>query len=1049
MIDHYNAFISYRHSDQDILVARRIQSDLEHFHIPAKIRKLTGKKKIDRIFLDKDELGAASNLSSDISDALSCAEHLIVICSTATKESRWVPREIEYFLRNHTRRQITTVLVDGEPEDVIPDILKYEERVLTDANGAEYTVRVPLEPLSCDYRLPRRKAKKEELPRLASKLLGCSYDELMNRRRAYMIRRLTIAFSLILAGAVGFGAYLIYSRTKIRENLESSLKNQSIYLANESLYSLNNEQRILALQLALEALPKDEDDSRPVTPQAIRALTESTLAYTTREGFGIEDIWNYRMPEIIWNGSCELSSYGNELAAWDKAGNVRVWNTSNHTVLFDRSVTTDLKKVTFLPGDKLMLITSKEVSVYRISDGSSLWTKSFSGTSFAGSDQPVFSDGSVLIATSDLKLHRLSSEDGSEIALYELPGEYDTLTSAISELQLSPDEDKVAVKIIMNFNDYHILVYNFAKSESAVIKSGEYISSYAWGDDANLIIASRKDLIGANETMDNVSHIKTDHVTLRCYDAEFAYEVWSYDFTATNVSARSDFLLLPANKAICYYYANKAEVFTVSEGECIASFNTNDPIVFAQDPDGDGWPFFVTEAGGLVFPTNTESVSVYPFFTGNLNQVFYNTDLGFFAHPFNDSEILHYGLYVCDDNWNSIKPSTEMADLTMAWMDDRIMALVSYESADKYPEISTIEDTIPILFLSNPATGEALQQIPLVDEKPILSTSIRFLGADETHFYLGYNGTKGYRVMEIDPGSGDYSYIDLAEDELLSTHDFCTLYNGRLYYCTGNASKDTLLCVYDLSTRKISEYKLAHDGKYIKVKDEPVILPIRNDVLLVTADELIIVDPDSGDIRYLNLPDDFFPSTISYDPSLDLIAESNNHDIHLLSLKDNSEVVINCPVTTMGISFFEDKKKDDSTILLVAGADGKLYRYNTETGALLGQSDITVSSLSNTNCEFKFDKDNGIMYLQMGDTLNIIETDSWYEETSIIKCLGHHAATDRFYVYSHPSRNKFTLGYFEHYSVDDLIEKAKNMLQDNVMPDEIKAEYGIEITDED
>ena len=43
MIDHYNAFISYRHSERDIRVAHTIQSDLEHFHIPAKIRRSTGK----------------------------------------------------------------------------------------------------------------------------------------------------------------------------------------------------------------------------------------------------------------------------------------------------------------------------------------------------------------------------------------------------------------------------------------------------------------------------------------------------------------------------------------------------------------------------------------------------------------------------------------------------------------------------------------------------------------------------------------------------------------------------------------------------------------------------------------------------------------------------------------------------------------------------------------------------------------------------------------------------------------------------------------------
>lgn len=334
MIDHYDAFISYRHTDKDIRVAGRIQSDLEHFYIPHKIRKATGRKRIDRIFLDKDELGAASNLSSELSEALENAEHLIVICSTATGESVWVQREIEYFLRNHTRRQITTVLVDGEPEDVIPDILKYEEKTVTDPDGSTRTVRVPQEPLSCDYRLPRRKAKKEELPRLASKLLECSYDELMNRRRTFMIRRLAFIISLIFAAIMAFDAYLIYSSIMIRKNFESSLRNQSVYLAKESLDALDDDQRILALQLALESVQNGSADSRPITPQSIRALTDSTYSYKTRDGLGIEDIWSYHMHDRMYNNTYRLSSSGKRLAAWDRTGNIRVWDTESHDILF-------------------------------------------------------------------------------------------------------------------------------------------------------------------------------------------------------------------------------------------------------------------------------------------------------------------------------------------------------------------------------------------------------------------------------------------------------------------------------------------------------------------------------------------------------------------------------------------------------------------------------------------------------------------------------------------------------------------------------------------
>lgn len=53
--------------------------------------------------------------------------------------------------------------------------------------------------LSCDYRMPFSKAKKLELPRLASTIIGCSYDELVRRQRSYRLRRImVIVVALIL-----------------------------------------------------------------------------------------------------------------------------------------------------------------------------------------------------------------------------------------------------------------------------------------------------------------------------------------------------------------------------------------------------------------------------------------------------------------------------------------------------------------------------------------------------------------------------------------------------------------------------------------------------------------------------------------------------------------------------------------------------------------------------------------------------------------------------------------------------------------------------------
>ena len=56
MIDHYNAFISYRHAPLDSAIAEHVQHSLERFTIPDKIKKKTGMKRIQRVFRDKEEI---------------------------------------------------------------------------------------------------------------------------------------------------------------------------------------------------------------------------------------------------------------------------------------------------------------------------------------------------------------------------------------------------------------------------------------------------------------------------------------------------------------------------------------------------------------------------------------------------------------------------------------------------------------------------------------------------------------------------------------------------------------------------------------------------------------------------------------------------------------------------------------------------------------------------------------------------------------------------------------------------------------------------------
>lgn len=111
----YDAFISYSHSEPDAFIAQKLHAMLEHYHVPKRIRKLSGRK-INRIFRDREELPLSSDLAANISEALEQSEFLIVICSPRSMASRWVQKEIETFLMSHKKENVLTLLAEGEPE---------------------------------------------------------------------------------------------------------------------------------------------------------------------------------------------------------------------------------------------------------------------------------------------------------------------------------------------------------------------------------------------------------------------------------------------------------------------------------------------------------------------------------------------------------------------------------------------------------------------------------------------------------------------------------------------------------------------------------------------------------------------------------------------------------------------------------------------------------------------------------------------------------------------------------------------------------------------
>ena len=103
----YNAFLSYSHAADDAL-APSLQSALHRFARPwNRLRAL-------RVFRDKTSLAASPELWPAIVDALGESGHFLLLASPASAASRWVQREIDWWLQHRPPQQLLILLTEGE-----------------------------------------------------------------------------------------------------------------------------------------------------------------------------------------------------------------------------------------------------------------------------------------------------------------------------------------------------------------------------------------------------------------------------------------------------------------------------------------------------------------------------------------------------------------------------------------------------------------------------------------------------------------------------------------------------------------------------------------------------------------------------------------------------------------------------------------------------------------------------------------------------------------------------------------------------------------------
>ena len=222
-----DAFISYRHSELDKFVATTLHKKLEAFKLPRNVKSPTGKKKIERVFRDQDELPLASNLSDPITEALENSDYLLVICTPRLPQSEWCKKEIETFIKLHGRDKVLAVLAEVEPEESFPEALTKEAYEVTNPDGTTETKYRIFEPLAADVRGKNNKAIKKAMNdailRICAAMFELKYDELKQRHRERAMRRTISIVSAVAAALMLFSAVCLGLMFKIINQSEMIL----------------------------------------------------------------------------------------------------------------------------------------------------------------------------------------------------------------------------------------------------------------------------------------------------------------------------------------------------------------------------------------------------------------------------------------------------------------------------------------------------------------------------------------------------------------------------------------------------------------------------------------------------------------------------------------------------------------------------------------------------------------------------------------------------------------------------------------------------------
>lgn len=1042
---HYNAFISYRHHPDDIRVAEQIHKGLEHYRIPKAIKKKGGGKM--RLFRDKEELPITSNLTDDITKALENSDFLIVICSTHTKESIWVQREIETYLKTHDYSRVLTVLVDGEnPYDILPEILCNREEI--DPVTGEKNL-IPIEPLSCDWRVGKRKAYREELPRLAAALLGCGYDELRQRERQYRTRRLVSVCSLAMTAILGFMGYVLYNsmqiqkmndqltvandqltdaNIRIRENLDEALINQSQYLASASTQQLEAGDRMTAMALALAALP--EGDERPYVTEAERALGEAIGIYQAED-----------MPGAI--GTIVCDAIVNDFVAdeertimfvTDSRNTLSVWDLENFQKKASIQMEEQPYELMLTAENNLVVTTSSWKTDCYDQQLNLLWRKEKCNDVAWSKDHQI-----LLTKTDDSFLEFVDANTGESLREPLLIDKRESTDQGISytTFYFARKEYDLSAPILLQYSNggtYQLIGVDTETDTVTVLEDQpeNYDLRYSGvTKDGNLLALLAHEHGGWNGMFNQMMTRSPVQVEVRCYSPAGEL-LWTAPFTTCSYAAHHMLEVVNESGLIFCQIDNMVATIDGTTGELLTTCEIGkNPIWIKTEEDS---AVILQEDGAIgAYYYDENEYNSWLYYKDNLASGF--AGKGVFVQQRYTSQILVYGS-PWDDNWQPIigdyGPTSlgAMMENSVAW--NHLVAISYYDGIWMF-------DLQQQKLLWNVAEDKANYE------------KFQLMGFSEDGSKL-WVCCDGELLLSFDAATGkreDYPMPQRFSDDVPFYYSYTTwavMEDDRAYFFAKDLyTEDAYVIVNDRNDDSLRATKVCAPAEGHPDAGEGVILTGRGyDVFLweMSTASVYKANVDTDQVKVLR-------ENVTSRPVVQFL-----EDGRYLLCTENRVALCNADDTEVFVIDLEDMKGisgtiiDDQLILLVDSGD--LVRYDMQGNKLGDVSTHLYTSFFQSITGDYLQEDirwtrtgDGDLVLEILNAGNLIDTESWQLKAWIPQCVTYYEAGDQFLTYGSNDTSADAFGFYPRYSLEDIKAMALEQLKGFTLSQEQKDQYGI------